>query len=332
MHRDGEEVHCTRTEFRLLCELAANPEQGAQPGAAARPGLGLRLLRRRAAGRRPHPAAADQGRARPGRCPATSSPSAAWATSWSPDVTDGAVAEAPPARADRLRHLLRGPVEVWERLGLRARVTGLFALGALLLSILMGGLSFFTASHFLVSDQVNASIKQSLAGTPTLEQGLAVPRADEFTLLASVNSTTGATTSVLFFGGHQYSTNTFSVSINDLPEGLRTLVRNGTPGDPDLRPQQRSPGRGRDPTAHGPRPLFRDLRPERPRPHPARAGPRPGRRRTGDDRARGADRPAGQRPLAAPPDRGLPGGGRDRPWRPRHAAAAPPPRTRTSPG
>ncbi len=144
-------------------------------------------------------------------------------------MTDGAVAEAPPARADRLRHLLRGPVEVWERLGLRARITGLFALGALLLSILMGGLSFYTASHFLVSDQINASIKQSLAGTPTLEQGLAVPRADEFTLLASVNSTTGATTSVLFFGGNQYSTNTFSVSINDLPEGLRTLVRNGTP-------------------------------------------------------------------------------------------------------
>jgi len=24
-HIDGEEVHCTRTEFRLLCELAANP-------------------------------------------------------------------------------------------------------------------------------------------------------------------------------------------------------------------------------------------------------------------------------------------------------------------
>ena len=25
--RDGEEVHCTRTEFRLLCELAANPNK-----------------------------------------------------------------------------------------------------------------------------------------------------------------------------------------------------------------------------------------------------------------------------------------------------------------
>jgi DNA-binding response OmpR family regulator len=25
VHRDGQEVHCTRTEFRLLCELAGNP-------------------------------------------------------------------------------------------------------------------------------------------------------------------------------------------------------------------------------------------------------------------------------------------------------------------
>ncbi len=24
-HRDGTEIHCTRTEFRLLCELATNP-------------------------------------------------------------------------------------------------------------------------------------------------------------------------------------------------------------------------------------------------------------------------------------------------------------------
>jgi DNA-binding response OmpR family regulator len=26
-HRDGEDVHCTRTEFRLLCELATNPNK-----------------------------------------------------------------------------------------------------------------------------------------------------------------------------------------------------------------------------------------------------------------------------------------------------------------
>ena len=60
----GSEVHLTKTEFRLLCELASSPGRVLQPRGAARAGLGLRLLRRRPAGRRPHPAAAHQDRDR----------------------------------------------------------------------------------------------------------------------------------------------------------------------------------------------------------------------------------------------------------------------------
>ena len=67
---NGEEVHCTRTEFRLLVRAGRQPQQGAQPRAAARPGLGLRLLRRRAPGRRAHPSPAHQGRGGPGGAPA----------------------------------------------------------------------------------------------------------------------------------------------------------------------------------------------------------------------------------------------------------------------
>ena len=67
---NGEEVHCTRTEFRLLCELAASPNKVLEPRATARPGLGLRLLRRRPSGRRPHPALAHQGRGGPRGAPA----------------------------------------------------------------------------------------------------------------------------------------------------------------------------------------------------------------------------------------------------------------------
>ena len=62
VRRDGVEVHCTRTEFRLLCELAVQPWQGAEPRAAARPGLGLRLLRRRPARRRPRAEAQNEDR------------------------------------------------------------------------------------------------------------------------------------------------------------------------------------------------------------------------------------------------------------------------------
>ena len=81
--RGGTEVHLTKTEFRLLCELAENRGQGVQPRGAARQGLGVRLLRRRPARRRPHPPAAHEGRGRPGGTRATSSPFAGSATDWS---------------------------------------------------------------------------------------------------------------------------------------------------------------------------------------------------------------------------------------------------------
>jgi signal transduction histidine kinase len=149
-------------------------------------------------------------------------------------VTETAVASAPPVLSDRLRRKLRGPVEMWERLGLRARVTGLFAFGALLLSVLMGGLSFFVTSHFLVSDQVNAAVAKALAATPTIETGLSVPSPDELSLLTSINTATGATTSLLYFRGGTSSTNSFTVSLSDLPSGLRALVREGTPATQNI--------------------------------------------------------------------------------------------------
>ncbi len=69
VRRGGVEVHCTRTEFRLLCELADHPGQGPQPRAPARAGVGLRLLRGRPAGRRPCATAPHQGGARSGHSP-----------------------------------------------------------------------------------------------------------------------------------------------------------------------------------------------------------------------------------------------------------------------
>jgi len=118
---------------------------------------------------------------------------------------------------------------MWERLGLQGRVTGLFAFGALLLSFLMGGLSFYTTSHFLVSDQVNAAITEAHAGAGTLQTDLLATSSPRIpALLADVDNGSGAT-SVLFFHGHRYSSSPFTVSINDLPSGLVSLVRKGTP-------------------------------------------------------------------------------------------------------
>jgi signal transduction histidine kinase len=145
-------------------------------------------------------------------------------------VTDAADALAPPARPGRLRTLLRGPLEIWEGLGLQGRVTGLFAFGALLLSLLMGGLSFFTTSHFLVSDQINAAVTEASSGASTLQTDLlASARPTIPTLLGSVDSNSGAL-SVLVYKDKTYSSDTLLVSsTRALPSGLLALVRAGTP-------------------------------------------------------------------------------------------------------
>jgi len=46
------------------------------------------------------------------------------------------------------------------KLGIGARITALFGLGALLLSILMGGLSYFTTRHFLLAGRETAAQQQ----------------------------------------------------------------------------------------------------------------------------------------------------------------------------
>jgi len=142
-------------------------------------------------------------------------------------VTEAAVATAPPARPSVLRRIGRYPLEVWERLGLRARVTGLFAFGALLLSLLMGGLSFFTTSHFLVSDQVNAAISETRTAAINLEKGLSQQSTPEAAAQLLTSNNTSGSSSVLYYGGNEFDT-TF-VLLVDIPPELRALVRSGTP-------------------------------------------------------------------------------------------------------
>ncbi len=134
----------------------------------------------------------------------------------------------PPARTRRFRRALRGPLEIWERLGLRARVTGLFAFGALLLSLLMGGLAFYSTSHFLVGDQINSAITESVSSAGTVENALrAQPSEFVPTLLNKVNSSSGATSILVYRGKPYYSS--FAVSLGEVPVGLRALVAAGTP-------------------------------------------------------------------------------------------------------
>ena len=160
VRRGGEEVHLTRTEFLLLCELAAERRQGALPRAAPRAGLELRLLRRRPSGRRPRPPAAHQESSLIRRR-ATSSPCAASATSSPRKVTD-AVARAAAAPT--------GPPERWMP-GRRGGSAGPPA-GSLASSCSCCRSSWwssFVTSDFLVGDQINAATAKALAATTSLE-------------------------------------------------------------------------------------------------------------------------------------------------------------------
>jgi two-component system, OmpR family, sensor histidine kinase MtrB len=123
----------------------------------------------------------------------------------------------------------RGRRRLWTRLGLRARVTLLFGLGALVLSASMGGLSYFTARHFLVSERQNASIHQAYLNAKLLRATLhgatgIVP------LLAAADSGTAGSNSLLYEGttGKWY-VRSIAVGQEALPASLRHLVLSGTP-------------------------------------------------------------------------------------------------------
>jgi two-component system sensor histidine kinase MtrB len=144
-------------------------------------------------------------------------------------MTDAAANTAPLGRSVRLRRMARARFEFWERLGLRARVTFLFAFGALLLSILMGSLAFYTTSHFLVSDNVNTAIDYARTSAVTVEAGLRQtknpPPDYQGLLLSSVASAN--TTTLLSDNG--FFSSSLTIFINDLPQQLVALVSSGTP-------------------------------------------------------------------------------------------------------
>ena len=58
------------------------------------------------------------------------------------------------------------------KLGIGARITAVFGLGALILSILMGGLSYFTVRHFLLAGRARRSRARMRAPSSLATNGL----------------------------------------------------------------------------------------------------------------------------------------------------------------
>lgn len=115
------------------------------------------------------------------------------------------------------------------RLGLRARVTAAFALGALSLSAVLSVLTYGFVRGFLVEQREQAAVTQTFLNARVVRDGLASrsPEPDPDRILLSLETPSG-TGAVVRYRGVWYA-NSVAVGSEALPEPLRGLVDEGTP-------------------------------------------------------------------------------------------------------
>jgi two-component system sensor histidine kinase MtrB len=124
------------------------------------------------------------------------------------------------------------------KLGIGARITAVFGLGALILSILMGGLSYFTVRHFLLAGRESAAQHQTFLNASAVRSSLQSGTTDYVLLLSNIDAGTNAH-SVLFHGSKTYISSE-SVTAAAIPHQLREAVLGGTAATQTLRTSQGS--------------------------------------------------------------------------------------------
>lgn len=128
-----------------------------------------------------------------------------------------------PDEAGPKRHL-----PLWTRLGLRARVTVMFGLGALILSASMGALSYFTTRHFLVSERESTALHEAYVNASVVRDDLRVGVGVTVeAILSSADSGNQGSHSVLYYGSKWYE-RTFAVGPKAIPRGLLDVVETDT--------------------------------------------------------------------------------------------------------
>ncbi|HTZ08207.1 MAG TPA: HAMP domain-containing sensor histidine kinase [Acidimicrobiales bacterium] len=132
-----------------------------------------------------------------------------------------------PGRPARAGSGLPGPRARFRRLGLRARVTLTFGLGALALSATMAGLTYFTARQFILNERQSAILRQAYVNASLARSSLRAVSPDVEQLLSSLDTVAGST-SVLELRGAWYATS-LSVGESAIPDALRTMVLSGRP-------------------------------------------------------------------------------------------------------
>jgi len=112
------------------------------------------------------------------------------------------------------------------RLGLRARITLLFALGALLLSVVLAGTTYVTTRGALLRQRESAIVRQTFIDAKVMREGLKVANANPAELMASVQSV--GTVQITVVNGKIVPSNPL-VGNNVLPESLVERVNVGVP-------------------------------------------------------------------------------------------------------
>ncbi|HEY3844506.1 MAG TPA: HAMP domain-containing sensor histidine kinase [Acidimicrobiales bacterium] len=127
-------------------------------------------------------------------------------------------------------------------MGIGARITAIFGLGALLLSFSVGGLSYFTVRHFLVGERESAAQHSAFVNAAFLRSSLQSGNTAYANLLAFLDAGSGSH-SVLIHGSTAYSSS-LSLSVSSIPAKLRAEVtrgsaatqtyRTGAQGEPEI--------------------------------------------------------------------------------------------------
>lgn len=133
----------------------------------------------------------------------------------------GRAASDPEGRRFHWTHLSQG-------LGVRARVTATFAIGAFALSAVMAGITYFSVRQSFLNERQGADQRQAFANASLVQSSLRSPNAQIRQLLEEADTTVPGSLSVLHTGGQWYA-NSISVGQGAIPGELRSLVLAGTP-------------------------------------------------------------------------------------------------------
>ncbi len=122
------------------------------------------------------------------------------------------------------------------KLGIGARITAVFGLGALVLSILMGGLSYFTVRHFLLDGRESAAQHQAFNNAVLVRSSLELGNTQYVNLLTNIDFGSDAH-SVLYHRAKFYDSS-LSVTAASIPIELRKDVLAGTAATETYRTSQ----------------------------------------------------------------------------------------------